>query len=113
MSRGNIMQNSKSAIGLRIKELRESIGLTQTELAQKSKLARTVIPMIENGQRYPSEKTLSKIVEALGVSMDDIYTDEVREQAIKNLQECSNNFTKNATTDEIIKVYRKMIKNDK
>ena len=42
----------------------------------------------------------------------DIYTDEVREQAIKNLQECSNNFTKNATTDEIIKVYRKMIKND-
>ena len=58
------------------------------------------------------EKTLSKIVEAMGVSMDDIYTDEVREQAIKNLQECSNNFTKNATTDEIIKVYRKMIKND-
>ena len=56
------MENSKSAIGLRIKELRESIGLTQTELAQKSKLARTVIPMIENGQRYTSEKTLSKIV---------------------------------------------------
>ena len=106
------MENSKSAIGLRIKELRESIGLTQTELAQKSKLARTVIPMIENGQRYPSEKTLSKIVEALGISMDDIYTDEVREQAIKNLKECSSIFTKNATTDEIIKVYRKMIKND-
>ena len=36
MSRGNIMENSKSAIGLRIKELRESIGFTQTELAQKS-----------------------------------------------------------------------------
>ncbi len=106
------MENSKSAIGLRIKELRESIGLTQTELAQKSKLARTVIPMIENGQRYPSEKTLSKIIEAMGVSMEDVYTDEVREQAIKNLQECSNNFTQNATTDEIIKVYRKMIKND-
>ena len=68
--------------------------------------------MIENGQRYPSEKTLSKIVDAMDVSMEDVYTDEVREQAIKNLQECSNNFTQNATTDEIIKVYRKMIKND-
>lgn len=106
------MENSKSAIGLRIKELREKIGLTQTELAQKSKLARTVIPMIENGQRYPSEKTLSKIVKALGVSLEDIYTDKVREQAIKNLHECSNQFLKHASTDEIIKVYRKMIKND-
>ncbi len=106
------MNNEKSALGIRIKELREAKGLSQTLLAKESKIARTVITMIENGQRYPSEKTLNKIIAILGVTLDDVYTEEVREQAVRQLKEFSNVFTEKASTDDIIKVYRKMVKDE-
>lgn len=106
------MTNEKNALGLRIKELREAKGLSQTQLAKDSKIARTVITMIENGQRYPSEKTLNKIIDILGVTSKDVYTEDVTEQAKKQLLEYSPKFLEKASADEIIKVYRKMIKDE-
>ncbi len=107
------MSIEKNALGLRIKELRDLKELSQAELAKEAKIARTVITMIESGQRYPSEKTLEKIICALKITKDEFYTEEVREQAIRQIQEYfTNNFIENASTNDIIKVYRKMIKDE-
>lgn len=109
---GLIMDKKKNALGSRIKALRDEKNWSQEILSQKAKIARSVITMIETGQRYPSEKTLNKIIEALDSSLEELYTNEVREQAIEQLKLASKDFAKSATTNDIIKVYRKMVKND-
>ena len=58
----------------RIKELRESAGLTQDELAQKAKVARSLIAALESGWRKEtSTVTLRKLATALDVSVCEIF----------------------------------------
>jgi transcriptional regulator with XRE-family HTH domain len=55
-------------------------GITQSELAERTGLTKTYHSLIENNRRFPSENTLKKISEAIGVpipvifwlSMDDV-----------------------------------------
>ena len=58
----------------RIRELRESLGMTQTELSEKSGVARATIWKLETGDdEITTTKTLSKIAEALGVPVDELF----------------------------------------
>lgn len=106
------MNDEKNALGKKLKELRELKGLSQVELSQKTKIARTSITMIEAGQRYPSEKTLDKIIEKLEIRKEEVFTEEVRIQAIKQMEEAANSFKEKASTDDIIRIYRKMVKDE-
>ena len=62
-------------IGSRIKELRNSLGLSQEKLALKADIDRTYLAGVEQGKRNPSIKSLEKIVEALGVSFSEFFKD--------------------------------------
>ena len=58
----------------KIKEARERAGMTQTELAEKSGVSRSIINQLETGKRdVTSSKTLVKIASALGVNIGDIF----------------------------------------
>lgn len=64
-------------MGYKIKEVRESLRMTQEELSAKSGISRTTISALENGtQRATSTKTLLKIAKALGKSVDQIFFNE-------------------------------------
>ncbi len=52
-------------IGLRIKELRTMLGLSQEKLALKAEIDRTYLAGVEQGKRNPSIKSLEKIINAL------------------------------------------------
>ncbi|HPJ81975.1 MAG TPA: helix-turn-helix transcriptional regulator [Saccharofermentans sp.] len=54
--------------GLRVKELRHSLGISQEELAEKAGVHRTYIGMIERGEKNITLKSLSKIAVALGIN---------------------------------------------
>jgi len=58
--------------GIRIKEIREQVGMTQAELSEKSGLSQEHISRIENGKFTPNVKTADKLAEALGVTLMDI-----------------------------------------
>lgn len=60
-------------IGLRIKELRKSLGLSQEKLALKADIDRTYLAGVEQGKRNPSIKSLEKIIEALGVTFCEFF----------------------------------------
>ena len=61
-------------MGYKIKEIRESLDMTQEELAEKSGISRVTISGLENGtERNTMSKTLIKIANALGVSLDQIF----------------------------------------
>ena len=58
---------------LKIKELREKIGMSQIELAAKSGVSTNTISLMENGKSdNPNKSTLKAIASALGVSIDQI-----------------------------------------
>ncbi len=60
-------------VGLRIKELRNAMGISQEELAARAELDRTYITSVEKGRRNISVKTLEKIVLQLGCTMHEFF----------------------------------------
>ena len=61
-------------MGYRIKEFREARGMTQEELSQKSGVSRTIIVALErNSLTNTTTKTLLKIAEALGTTVDELF----------------------------------------
>ncbi len=63
----------KLKIGLRIKELREKINLSQKDLSYTADLDRSYIASIENGQRNVSIVNIEKIATALGVTLKEFF----------------------------------------
>ena len=61
----------------RIKEYREALKMTQVELAEKSKVSRTIISGLENGTiTVTTTDTLLKIAKALNEKVSEIFFDD-------------------------------------
>src|SRR5258708_7672387 len=61
-------QKTVENIGQRIRQLRESRGMTQSQLQSKSKVSRSYLSRIESGQMTPSLGTLEKISDHVNVT---------------------------------------------
>ena len=59
-------------LGKIIKSKRESKGLTQLELAEKSDVDRNYIGMLERGERNPSYLSLLKIAKGLNIKVSNL-----------------------------------------
>lgn len=71
--------------GIRLKELRESAGLTPTSLGKKINKHHNVILSIENGKTDPSIMILSQILIALGLEFHEFFDeryDELFKEAV-------------------------------
>lgn len=66
----------KQAIGKRIKELRNRLGISQEELATLVELDRTYITSVERGKRNISIVNIEKLATALNVSLAEFFTFE-------------------------------------
>jgi transcriptional regulator with XRE-family HTH domain len=69
-------------IGQRIRQLRESRGMTQSQLQSRSRVSRSYLSRIESGQMTPSLGTLEKISEALGVGLNRFFVPESNGEAL-------------------------------
>lgn len=63
-------------IGKKIKTLRMASDLTQAELADRADLTKGFISQFENDQCSISVDSLTDLLDALGVSLQDFFTDE-------------------------------------
>ncbi len=59
-------------LGQIIREKRETLGLTQIEVAEKAGLDRNYIGMVERGERNPSYLSLIKIATGLNLTVDQL-----------------------------------------
>lgn len=58
----------------KLKEIREEQGISQEELAEKSKVSRTTISELETEKKeVTTNVTLEKIANALGLKISDIF----------------------------------------
>src|SRR5258708_8620887 len=65
-----VNQETVENIGQRIRQLRESRSMTQSQLQSRSKVSRSYLSRIESGQMTPSLGTLEKISDALNVGLN-------------------------------------------
>lgn len=64
-------------MGFRIKDVRESKGMTQTELAEKSGVSRATIWKLEtDADAITMTNTLQQLARALDVTVDELFLDE-------------------------------------
>src|SRR5262245_858671 len=57
----------KVDMGKRLREYRTSYGYTLEVLAEKAKLSKNALSLIELGRNYPSQETLAKLADIYGV----------------------------------------------
>jgi len=62
----------RQAIGVNIRRLRESAGLTQKALAKAASIGRVTLVRIENGEQSPRYETLVSLAAALGRSVQEL-----------------------------------------
>jgi len=62
-------------VGLRIREIRESKGLSQGDIEHRTGLIRCYTSRVENGHTVPSLETLEKFARALEVPMYRLFYD--------------------------------------
>ena len=77
-----INQETVENIGHRIRQLRESRAMTQSQLQSRSKVSRSYLSRIESGQMTPSLGTLEKISEALNVGLNRFFIPESDGEAL-------------------------------
>ena len=69
-------------IGQKLKELRVLKNLTQEELADRAELSKGFISQLERNLTSPSIATLTDILQCLGTSLNEFFTEEPEEQIV-------------------------------
>lgn len=67
----------RNTIGRRIQQYREAKGYTQDKFSEKIGLTPNYLSAVERGVKIPSVETLIEIINALGVSADEIFMDVI------------------------------------
>ncbi len=65
-------RQARESLGGRIRDFRETAGLTQAELSSRAGIGRVTLTRIEKGEHSPRTETLTAIARALGVDVEDL-----------------------------------------
>src|SRR5579875_1387522 len=63
-------------VGTRLRELRESLNLSQYRLSKESGVAASAINKIESGNTRPTVDVLDRICSALGITLAEFFDDD-------------------------------------
>jgi transcriptional regulator with XRE-family HTH domain len=74
-------ENIDTAIGLALRTMRETRGLTAKDLAKQAGVSAAMISRIENAQVSPSIATMTSLTAALGVPLASLFRDTQSERA--------------------------------
>lgn len=74
-------------LGKKIHQRRILLGLTQQELADRCELTKGYISQLENDKTSPSIETLIHILEVLGISIGDFFSEESEKEIIFTQEE--------------------------
>lgn len=69
--------DTKMRVGLRIKELRNTLGYSQETLAYSIEMSRTYLAEVEIGKRNISIENIDRIAQGLGVSLKEFFDSDL------------------------------------
>ncbi|MDR2257890.1 MAG: helix-turn-helix domain-containing protein [Treponema sp.] len=89
-------QGIKDTLGKNIKILRARRGLSQADLSEKADISINFLSNIERGIKFPQPDMLSKIANALGVEVNELFLEHlVTGEVNELLNHISEDLTKN------------------
>ena len=62
--------------GQNLKRIRKRMNMTQKQLADEIEISQSYLSDIENGRKNLSIKTVKKLADSLGLSVNDLFNDE-------------------------------------
>ena len=74
-------------LGGKIKQMRNQLGLTQEELANRCDLTKGHISQVENNLNSPSIATLTDILVALGSNLSEFFKEDAEEKVVFSKEE--------------------------
>ncbi|MBP7552926.1 MAG: helix-turn-helix transcriptional regulator [Spirochaetes bacterium] len=101
----------KKRVGLKIRETRLKLGLTQEKLAEKANIEVSFLSMVENGYRNFNLETIEKITNNLELDILNEVVPDLSEERILKIEKI--NFISNSLQeleDEIINSFYTLIK---
>lgn len=99
------MTSLSICVGKRIKQIRESKGIKQVELAEMINIEPTNLSKIEKGVHLPKEDNINKITKALNIEIKDLFDFKHIKPRDELLDEI-NGILSNLKTEEIQFFYR-------
>ena len=69
-------EENKRQIGLRVREIRRELKLSQGDLADRAQINRTYLSMIENGRTSPTVKVIQGLADGLSVKINLLISGE-------------------------------------
>ena len=103
------MEDIKSLIGKRIRDLRKQRGLSQEGLGWKAELHFTYIGAVERGERNCSIITLEKIAKGLEINIQDLFNTPFHKTDINKLKKEINNKI-NLLSPQALTLLKEMLK---
>ena len=73
-SRDAITRQARNALGSRLREIRESRGMTQTAVARQAGLSRSYYAQVEHARQAISVDRAFALANVLGVEMTELFT---------------------------------------
>lgn len=85
------MPNLEDVVKKRLKDIRETLKLNQSQFADKIGISQAAISQFEDGKRVPSIESLDRIATALGMSVQSLLTDQTtdnneRQKLLQDIQ---------------------------
>ncbi len=65
--------NEEALIGTRLREIRQQLGLTQAQLAERVEVSRQTINYVENGTYCPSTYLALRLARELSVPFEELF----------------------------------------
>jgi transcriptional regulator with XRE-family HTH domain len=84
--RGSRPAQPTFALGSRLRVERHRVGLSARELARRLRVSPSLVSQIETGKIQPSVRTLYAMVNALGVSVDELFAPPARPGSIGSVE---------------------------
>lgn len=106
-------KTTKQLLGVRIKELRKTRGLSQEQLSGKIDIDPKHLSRIESGRSFPSLDTLEKLANALQVEVKDFFEFAHEAKNTRELKEIINNLLKEVDDEQLrlaVKVLRALVR---
>lgn len=120
MNKQIIQSKTENILGIRIALLRNELGLSQKKFAEKLKLSRNFIALVEVGKKNPSDRTISDICREFNINEEWLKygIEPIKKTFDDEIAECIGDLlTDDNPLYEIIKnimrSYKKLDKNSK
>lgn len=106
-------KTTKKLLGVRIKEIRKTRGLSQEQLSGKIDIDPKHLSRLEVGRSFPSLDTLEKLANALQVDLRDFFEFTHEAKNTKELKEIISNLLKEVDEERLrlaVKVLRALVR---